>query len=153
MAKHVLDGLDFDIPGIDDKQIITEEISDGDNVIPLDLGNCSDEAYVRAYNDLDLLGIRLVRQKQPDGRTVVALKYNRKELLLNLSHSTGRRNTVFETGFTWGQVEDLMVEAYSKESDLTMEEVRKMTGMTKTTFYNRVSSYKRHHVSRSQKFH
>ncbi len=97
-------------------------------------------------NDFEPLGLTLKLIPRENNRYDLQLIYNPSQLKALLQKSGGRRQEYFETGFTVGEIFDLMA------AGVPREELYQATRMSRATFHRRVAFY-REHGNLNQAFH
>ncbi len=97
-------------------------------------------------NDFEPFGLTIKLSEKESGRYDLQLIYNPSQLKAMLQKSGGRRQEYFETGFTVGEIFDLMA------AGVPREELYQATRMSRATFHRRVAFY-REHGNLNQAFH
>ncbi len=106
----------------------------------------NDETLQAFRNDFEPFGLTIKLSEKESGRYDLQLIYNPSQLKAMLQKSGGRRQEYFETGFTVGEIFDLMA------AGVPREELYQATRMSRATFHRRVAFY-REHGNLNQAFH
>ncbi len=106
----------------------------------------NDETLQAFRNDFEPFGLTIKLAEKESGRYDLQLIYNPSQLKAMLQKSGGRRQEYFETGFTVGEIFDLMA------AGVPREELYQATRMSRATFHRRVAFY-REHGNLNQAFH
>lgn len=106
----------------------------------------NDETLQAFRNDFEPFGLTIKLAEKESGRCDLQLIYNPSQLKATLQKSGGRRQEYFETGFTVGEIFDLMA------AGVPREELYQATRMSRATFHRRVAFY-REHGNLNQSFH
>lgn len=106
----------------------------------------NDETLQAFRNDFEPLGLTVKLYAREGDRYDLQLTYNPSQLKALLQKSGGRRQEYFETGFTVGEIFDLMA------AGVPREELYQATRMSRATFHRRVAFY-REHGNLNQAFH
>lgn len=106
----------------------------------------NDETLQAFRNDFEPFGLTIKLAEKESGRCDLQLIYNPSQLKATLQKSGGRRQAYFETGFTVGEIFDLMA------AGVPREELYQATRMSRATFHRRVAFY-REHGNLNQAFH
>jgi hypothetical protein len=106
----------------------------------------NDETLQAFRNDFEPFGLTIKLAEKESGRCDLQLIYNPSQLKATLQKSGGRRQKYFETGFTVGEIFDLMA------AGVPREELYQATRMSRATFHRRVAFY-REHGNLNQSFH
>lgn len=106
----------------------------------------NDETLQAFRNDFEPFGLTIKLAEKESGRCDLQLIYNPSQLKATLQKSGGRRQEYFETGFTVGEIFDLMA------AGVPREELYQATRMSRATFHRRVAFY-REHGNLNQAFH
>lgn len=106
----------------------------------------NDETLQAFRNDFEPFGLTIKLAEKESGRCNLQLIYNPSQLKATLQKSGGRRQAYFETGFTVGEIFDLMA------AGVPREELYQATRMSRATFHRRVAFY-REHGNLNQAFH